>query len=268
MRKAALCALAFVGCMIRPVPAPNTDPGKELAPPPVRPVAVSNPEVNGYLVGLQYDPRQILAEQLGDSSIPAQEISSEKRDENGAIVVIRQVKHRLNGANDDVLILDPTHGVVWPGAILKADQDLVRGTPAPIQLRRAPMWLSVDLPGIGGAGVFAVDDPSAATVQAAIDRALDSWNDNQYREGYVSKARSKYLSTIVHSNEQLAAALGLTYGFMRGSVGAQFRATTTQERKVAMALFKQVFYTVSFDPPRTPARSSTPPSCSTTCAAR
>lgn len=260
MRRTALLALAFAGCMAHPAqrvepiqpPAQRVEPILPPAPPPVRPAAVSNSEVDGYLAGLQYDPRRVLAEELGDSSIPAQELGTQKRDENGAIVVVRQVKHRLNGANDEVLILDPTHGVIWPGAIVKADQDLVRGTPAPIQLRRAPMWLSVDLPGIGGDGVFAVQDPSHGSVQAAIDRALDHWNDNQYREGYVSKARSKYVSTIAYTNDQLSAALGLGLGFTKGSVGAQLKVTTTTERKVGVALFKQVFYTVSFDPPSSP----------------
>jgi thiol-activated cytolysin len=111
------------------------------------------------------------------------------------------------------------------------------------------VWLSVDLPGIGGRGVFAVDDPSHGTVQAAIDRALDYWNDNQYREGYVSKSRSKYVSTFVYSAEQLAASLGVSYGSLKGSLSTQFRTATSRESTVAMVLFKQVFYTVSFDPP-------------------
>jgi thiol-activated cytolysin len=254
MRKTAVVAVALAGCLARPVqrsePAPISLAPP--APPPPRPEAISNPEIDGYLASLAYDPRQVLAERLGDAVLPAQALPDERREEGGAIVVVRQVKHRLNGSVDDLILLDPTHGVVWPGALVRADQELVRGTPTPIQLRRAPMWLSVDLPGIGGNGVFAVDDPSHGTVQAAIDRALDYWNENQYREGYVSKSRSKYVATVVYSSEQLAAALGLSYGAVRGSLAAQFRATTTQERKVAMALFKQVFYTVSFDPPSRP----------------
>lgn len=253
MRKIALIAVALAGCLARPVqrpePAPYVPPP---APPPPRPEAISNPEIDAYLAGLAYDPRQVLAEQLGDAVLPAQALPEERRDEGGAIVVVRQVKHRLAGSQDDLILLDPTHGVVWPGALVRADQELVRGTPTPIQLRRAPMWLSVDLPGIGGSGVFAVDDPSHGTVQAAVDRALDHWNENQYREGYVSKSRSRYVATVVYSSEQLAAALGLSYGALKGGLAAQFRATTTQERKVAMALFKQVFYTVSFDPPSRP----------------
>ncbi len=252
IRKAALIlvAITFMACATQP--RPDLGPGRDLAPAPARPEAVSNPEINAYLAGLRYDPRQILAEQVGDSGIPAKALPNEEQDDGKAIIIVKQVKHRLSGNLDDLLILSPTHSVVWPGALVKADQDLVRGTPTPIQCRRAPVWLSVDLPGIGGRGVFAVDDPSHGTVQVAIDRALDYWNDNQYREGYVSKSRSKYVSTFVYSTEQLAASLGLNYWSLKGSLSTQFQRTTTQESKVAMVLFKQVFYTVSFDPPSHP----------------
>ena len=252
IQKAALIliAIALLACSVQP--RPNLGHGTDPTPPPARPEAVSNPEINGYLAGLKYDPRQILAEQVGDSVLPAKALPNEEHDDGKAVVIVKQVKHRLSGNLDDLVILSPTHSVVWPGALIKADQDLVRGTPTPIQCRRAPMWLSVDLPGIGGRGVFAVDDPSHGTVQAAIDSALNYWNDNQYREGYVSKSRSKYVSTFVYSSEQLAASLGLSYGALKGSLSTQFQTTTTRESTVAMALFKQVFYTVSFDPPSHP----------------
>ena len=221
-------------------------------PAPPRTEAVSNPQINAYIAGLKYDPRQILAEQVGNSVIPAQPLPDEVQDDGKAIVICKQVKHHLSGNIDDMLILNPTHGVIWPGALVAVDQDLVRGTPAPLSLRRAPLWLSVDLPGIGGRGMFQVDDPSQGTVQAAVDGALDYWNNYKYREGYVSEARSQYSATVVYSAEQLAASLGVTYGNFANSISTQFKMTSSRESKVAVALFKQVFYTVSFNPPSHP----------------
>jgi thiol-activated cytolysin len=251
MQKTAILLVAvsifLMACVSQSRPA--LGPGTVPTPAPTRPEAVSKPEINAYLAGLKYDPRQILAEQVGDSVLPAKALPDEEHDDGNAIVICKQVKHRLSGNLDDLLILSPTHSVVWPGALVKADQDLMRGTPTPIQCRRGPIWLSVDLPGIGGQGVFTVDDPNHGAVQAAIDRALHYWNENQYREGYVSKSRSKYVSTFVYSAEQLAAALGVNYGSFKGSLSTQFQTTTTRTSKVAMVLFKQVFYTVSFDPP-------------------
>lgn len=240
-------ALALVSCAS---PAPTSGP--ELTPAPARAEAISNPELNAHITGLRYNPRLLLAEQSGDL-VPPKEFPEEVSEEQDAIVICRKVQHRLSGNIDDIMILNPLQGVVWPGALVKVDDDLVRGTPTPIQCQRAAAWLSVDLPGIGGRGVFEVQNPSHGTVQAAIDSALDYWNDHQYREGYVSKSRSKYTATYVYSAEQLAAALGISYHSLKGSLATQFQTTSSKESSVGMVLFKQVFYTVSFDPPSHPA---------------
>jgi len=244
----AVVSLGFAGCRSGSRNDTELDP----VPAPARTEAPSNPEINVYIAGLNYDPRVILSEQVGDTVFQPQRLPDETQDDGEAIIICRQVKRRLTGNVDDVLILDPTHAVIWPGALVKADEDLVRGTPTPIGSSRAPAWLSIDLPGIGGRGVFCVDSPTFGTVQAAIDRALDYWNDHQYREGYVNKSRSKYTSTIVYSAEQLAASLGVRYSDLQKSLSTQFQITTSRENKVAMVLFKQVFYTVTFDPPSRP----------------
>ncbi len=64
-------------------------PGRSLTPAPARPEAVSNPEINAYLAGLNYDPRQILAEQVGDSVIPAKALPDEEHDDGSAIVIVQ-----------------------------------------------------------------------------------------------------------------------------------------------------------------------------------
>lgn len=241
-------SLGLAGCVAQ---NPERGPGPELAPAPARAEAIGNPQLNAYITSLHYNPRLLLAEQVGDV-VPPRELPEDVTDDGKAIVICRKVEHRLSGNIDDIMILNPLQGVVWPGALVKVDDDLVRGTPTPIQCQRAPAWLSVDLPGIGGRGVFEVQSPSQGTIQAAIDSALDYWNDNQYREGYVSKSRSKYTSTYVYSAEQLAAALGISYQSLKGSLATQFRTTSSRESTVGMVLFKQVFYTVSFDPPSHP----------------
>jgi len=245
-----ILALTLSACVIQPASDPG--PGVDPEPAPPRPEEVVNADIDAYLTGLHYDSRQVLAEQVGDTPLPAKALPDEVTDDGEAIVVVKQVKHRLQGNVDDIVILSPTHSVIWPGALVKVDQDLVRGTPTAIRGRRAPMWLSIDLPGIGGRGVFAVDDASHGNVQAAVDAALDWWNDHQYREGYVSQSRSKYEATMAYSAEQLAASLGLSVKSLQGSLAAQFQSTTTRTSKVAMALFKQVFYSVTFDPPEHP----------------
>jgi thiol-activated cytolysin len=248
-----LMAIIFTGAVITLLPGSTlADPPAGDSPASSRTAAVVNPQIDAYITGMKYDPRQILAEQEGDTVIPATPLPDEVQDDGQAIVICKKVKHHLSGNIDDQIILNPTHGVIWPGALVIVDQDLVRGVPAPVSLRRAPMSLSVDLPGIGKHGVFRVDNPGPGPVQAAIDEALDYWNNNKYREGYVSESRSQYSATVAYSAEQLAAALGVSYHNFANSIAAQFKITTSRESKVAVALYKQVFYTVSFDPPLHP----------------
>ncbi len=247
---ARLFALILVGVGLA-CAVPNAGPGAELAPAPPRSETIADPEVDTFITRLRYNPQVLLAEQTEDVVSPRR-LPEEIEDDGQAIVICRQARHRLNGNIEDIVILDPLQGVVWPGALVKVDDDLVRGTPSPIRCRRAPASLSVDLPGIGGRGVIEVQDPRQGSVQAAIDSALDYWNDHQYREGYVSKSRSKYTSTFVHSAQQLAASLGISYRSLKGSLAAEFQTTSSRENSVGMVLFKQVFYTVSFDPPPHP----------------
>lgn len=230
---------------------PKTSPGAERAPAPPRPEVSPNPEVDAYISGLRYSPQTLLAEQT-EAVVSAQRLPEEIEDDGREIVICRQARHRLQGNIEDIVILDPLQGVVWPGALVKVDDDLVRGTPSPIRCRRAPASLSIDLPGIGRHGVFEVEDPRHGSVQAAIDEALDFWNEHQNREGYVSKSRSKYTSTFVYSAQQLAASLGISYRSLGRSLSAEFQTTSSRESTVGVVLFKQVFYTVSFDPPPHP----------------
>ena len=260
-------AATLVGCQPHYSPLPDRETvlerrrQEELQPPPPRKVNVPekvNPEVNTFLKGLRYDPRQILAEQVGDVTIPAKPLPDEVEDTGDAVIVCKRVKRRLIGNLDDQLILAPVNNVVWPGALLKANQDLVDGRPLPVKCHRAPMWLSIDLPGIGEHGVFTVDDVSNAGVQTGIQRALDWWNNNRYDEGYVSKSRSQYAATIAYDSQQLAAALGVNYRSLGKGLSSQFQVATSRERMVAMAVFRQVFYTVSFEAPVNPGAAFHP----------
>src|SRR5512143_1010957 len=104
-------SITFAGCHKRSTPGPGAD----LAPAPARSEAVSNPEINAYLASLRYDPREILAEQVGDSVFPAKALPDDVNDDGSASIICKQVKHRLSGNLDDSLILSPIHAVAWPG---------------------------------------------------------------------------------------------------------------------------------------------------------
>lgn len=212
--------------------------------------------VDAYVAGLTYDANQILAVQpIANGSSGRTQVGDtvETATADGSdLIVCSQTKHTLQQNFDQVAILRPTAGVVWPGALVKANAALLDGTPEPITLARGAMTMQVDLPGIGDHGTVVVPSPSGSSVQAAIDGALGWWNDNAYQDGYVNAASSSYLTSSAYSSEQAALDLGLHVSWASVDVGTQFSATSSTDKSVAMMLYKQTFYTVTVDPPSSP----------------
>lgn len=212
-------------------------------------------EFNDYLLGLSFDPESLLEVQdIASSS----ERSSEglKESSSGDVeefIACTREDFNLKQNFDEVAILRPTEGVIWPGALVVGDKNLLDGAPKPVGLRRSPITLTVDLPGIGDAGIIEVSDPKFSSVSLAIDKSLDWWNENAYLEGYVNASNSSYQTAISYSEEQLAMDLGLNVKWIGGKASSQFSLTTSSENKVVMLTYKQVFYKVTFDTPESPA---------------
>lgn len=159
---------------------------------------------------------------------------------------------------DEIAILRPTQGIVWPGALVKGNQSLSDGLPEPITLPRSPITISIDLPGIGSEGTKVVENPSNSSVQAAIDEALEWWNANAYQEGYANAASSSFQWSASHSAEQTGLAVGLNLAWAAGEVSSAFSETSSETKQVVTGVFKQAFYTVTYDTPASPAEVFAP----------
>ncbi|MEM1328724.1 MAG: thiol-activated cytolysin family protein [Bacteroidota bacterium] len=212
--------------------------------------------VNDYLRGLSTDWSTLLNVQ-GDGSLVPQETRTGSRTYNRPSGNNRyrctEVSSNLTRNFDEVAILRPTNGIVYPGALVKINEALLKGVPEPITLNRAPSDLRLDLPGIGEQGNIIVESPTNGNTQTKIDEALDWWNNNRYEEGYVNAANSSYEATTSYSSEQSALNLGMSASWASGSLSGQFSEQTSSEKSVAMAVFKQAFYTVNMETPSNPA---------------
>ena len=154
---------------------------------------------------------------------------------------------------DEVAILRPTNGIVWPGALVLGNQGMLDGLPDPISLDRNPIKLRIDLPGIGENGNLEIKSPTNSSVQSSIDNALEWWNANAYQDGYVNASNSSYQSTTSFSSKQMSMDVGLNIEWATGSVASQFNYASSTSKRVASMVYKQVFYTVTMDTPETPA---------------
>ena len=210
-----------------------------------------------YIKALTYDPKLLLAVQPTGGELIQEKIkgTSQTRDTKpGKIVRCTRTDHSLSGNFDDVAILQPTQGVIYPGALLYADQNLVDGQPRPLTgLPRAPIDLRLDLPGLEEDGSFTIANATDGKVQTSVAKALRKWNDGpSYKEGYINASRQSYKSTVAYSSEQLALSLGVNVKWAQGDAAAQFKFDMSNEKTVAVMMYKQVFYTVTYDAPNLP----------------
>ncbi|MEP2937615.1 MAG: thiol-activated cytolysin family protein [Gilvibacter sp.] len=213
--------------------------------------------INEYLFGLSYNPDELLNVQDTGGLSSERTLTFEDTDvelpESGTVQSCEIQDYTLESNFDDVAILRPTNGIIYPGALVVGNQGMLDGAPDPFAIGRAPTLLRVDLPGIGENGNITVNDPSQNTeVQSALDTSLEWWNDNAYQEGYVNAANSTYQAATSYSSTQLSIDIGLNAEWATGSVAAQFDYTTNTERRVATIAYKQVFYTVTMNTPASP----------------
>ena len=95
-----------------------------------------NASVENYITRLNYDPR-VLFSVVPDGTTSAVPVKDRQPASNG-VIICTKIQHKLNKNLDAVAILSPTAGVVFPGALVRADQNLSEGYPTPIALPRGP----------------------------------------------------------------------------------------------------------------------------------
>jgi thiol-activated cytolysin len=206
--------------------------------------------VSQYLAGLDYDPRIILSvtEDGATQAVPVRERTSS----NNAVIIATKTKTSMRKNLSEVALLSPTTGVIYPGALILADEQLADGLPTPISLARGPATLSIDLPGLRAPADTFV--PTYSSVQGFINAKLEEWNEGARREGYVNAARSALNVAQAFSSQQVSLELGFNAKWASGNASAQISASSSTERSVVVAYYKQVFYTVTMNTPE-PAAS-------------
>ncbi|GAA0711854.1 anthrolysin O/cereolysin O family cholesterol-dependent cytolysin Alo [Aquimarina litoralis] len=218
-----------------------------------------NPEantINEFINNLEYNGSELLGvEETGGEALlktPGGTNTDESFD-SGIETTCERVDYNLKANFEDVAILRPTRGIVWPGALVVGNQTMRDGLPEAFTLGRAPMTIRLDLPGIGEAGNIRVEDPRNSNVQSKIDEALEYWNTNAYQEGYVNPSNSSYSASTSYSSKQMSLEVGMNTEWATGDVSAQFNYETTSTNRVAVMVFKQVFYTITMDTPENPS---------------
>lgn len=209
--------------------------------------------INDYITKLSYDPDVLLNVQ-SDPGSESRVISNSSNNNLGEVTECRTNEFDIRSNFEDVAIFDPTLGVVYPGALVIGNNQMLDGSPQPLQIERASMQLRLDLPGIGEGGTLDVQKPDYGTVQTALDDGLEYWNSEIAPQGYEIASNAYYESTTAFTSKQMSLDLGVGVEWASGSsFESQFSYNSTSTKRVAAILYRQVFYEVTMVTPDSPS---------------
>jgi thiol-activated cytolysin len=197
-------------------------------------------KISQYIETLKYDPRKLLAVRESGSI----EALPSRTEEGTTLILCTSRKETLDGELDKITTL------------VRANANLAAGKPDLITLAPGPLTLSINLPNLGKDGSVLVAEPKQSTVQAGIDKMLAVW----FKDSSNVQAAHQFLETKkAYSSDQVALSLGVRAKWGGGNM---FKLDSSLNRRASMStcisLFKQVYYTVSVDPPEHPGNAFGP----------
>lgn len=205
-------------------------------------------DINDGIYGLSYDREEILA-------TPGDSVSTfrpkEGKESNGKFIVVEREKKSLTTSPVDISIIDSVTDRTYPGAIQLANRAFVDNRPDVVTCARKPLRISIDLPGMGRGNNVIVENPTYSNVSGAVDELVSNWN-SKYGGSNTLPARTQYSESMVYSKSQISSALNVNTKILDNALGVDFSAVSSGEKKVMIAAYKQIFYTVSAELPNEP----------------
>ncbi|MCY6354229.1 thiol-activated cytolysin family protein [Clostridium sp. ZS2-4] len=203
-----------------------------------------------YGIGnLNYNRHEILATNgdMIENFVPKQGTNSGDK-----FIVVEHEKKSLTTSPVDISIIDSITDRTYPGALQLANDAFVENHPDILMCKRKPLNISIDLPGMRNENTITVDNPTYSNISGAIDSLVSDWN-SKYSSTHTLPTRTQYSESMVYSKSQIAAALNVNAKMLDGSLGIDFNAIKNGEKKVMIAAYKQIFYTVSAELPNNPS---------------
>ncbi|NER15638.1 thiol-activated cytolysin family protein [Spongiivirga citrea] len=186
--------------------------------------------------------------QLGEFTQPTEEPQQEvgdpelERDQENQTLECATQLYKLSPGFDEMLTLDPSTDVIYPGAMLKGET-IPTGEYVGINLDRTPITLSASLTNISGSPVVTIENPTLSTVREGIKQILD-----QEVTG-ATAAKINYEITQVYNEKHIDVAIGVNYRGAGKKVSANVDFSSSQYKNTFVLKFLQQYYTIDMDPP-------------------
>ncbi len=211
--------------------------------------AIKSTDIDTGIANLTYNKDEILATN-GDkieSFVPKEGLNSK-----GKFIVVERNKKSLTTSPVDISIIDSMSNRTYPGALQLANRNFIENQPNILMCKRKPLNISIDLPGMKNENTVTVQNPTYGNVSGAIDELASTWN-KKYSETNTLPARTQYSEAMVYSKSQISSALNVNAKVIDNSLGIDFNAIANGDKKVMVAAYKQIFYTVSAELPNNPS---------------
>jgi len=206
-------------------------------------------DIDDGIANLNYNRNEVLAVN-GDSIesfVPREGLNS-----NGKFTVVERNKKSLTTSPVDISIIDSMSDRTYPGALQLANDAFVENQPNILMCKRKPLNISIDLPGMKKENTKTVENPTYANVSGAVDELVSTWSE-KYSTTHTLPARTQYAESMVYSKSQLASSLNVSSKVIDNSLGIDFNAISNGDKKVMVAAYKQIFYTVNAALPNNPS---------------
>lgn len=151
-------------------------------------------------------------------------------------------KYKAAPGYDEMMILDPTSDVIYPGAMLKGES-IPTGEYIGINGGRAPITLSVSLENIDGKSYVEIEKPVLSEVRNEVSNLL--------KQGVKGSTPAELSFTVeeVYSEEHLDIALGSNYRSRSKDISASFDFESSKYKYRYVVMFLQEYYTIDLDLP-------------------
>lgn len=155
-------------------------------------------------------------------------------------------KYKASENFSEIMLLDPTSSVVYPGSIIEGNSVLT-GSYRQIVLPRKPLNLSTNLQNFNGSCTTTVEEPTLSNVRSAIKEMI--YDTEQTGS---TSAKMTFEIEEVHSAEQLNLAIGASVDAGKIDLTSKFDFNSRTTKSRFLVKFIQVYYTIDVDAPSSP----------------
>jgi len=193
---------------------------------------------------------KILAVDLTPKQIDFSEVGESREDRGTEVIIITKQPQDASSNLTENALLNPSAGVIFPGALLKQDHTLAEGLPTPYTFQRGPLTIRVDLPGLEDKAVATIQSPTNVNVEAAIQKLINYWFENvKNKQGYKPTIRGFSESHKAYTKEQIGIECGFGAQWGKSQATAELDFESTDEETIVYRVFKQTYYTVLVEEP-------------------